>query len=162
MFYYMLGHITCISYYDKIWQPTIGSVKLLVVVLIAVRRKNPHFEERESVRAIRRRSSRFQRALALHSTFCDRKAFRIKNIFTSFGTSCNSIRNVYIRVLKNSSLEILGNPILFLLDNMAGSLPGRARDKKGSVVEIECKFREELCEAERQTHAYVYIECASE
>lgn len=87
-----------------------------------------------------------------------------KEHFYVVGTSCSSMRNVYVRVLKNSSLEILGNPIFFLLDSTAGSLPGRAqlRDKEGGVMEIECKLREELREAERQAHAYIYTERASE
>lgn len=90
------------------------------------------------------------------------KSLSHKEHFYVAVTSCNSIRNVYIRVLKNSSLEIPGNPIFFLLDNAPGSLPGRAqsRDKKGSVVEIECKFREGLGKADGRTdtRVRVYIE----
>lgn len=61
------------------------------------------------------------------------KSLSHKEHFYVVGTSRNSMRNVYVRVLKNSSLEILGNPIFFLLDSTAGSLPGCAqlRDKEG-------------------------------
>jgi len=47
------------------------------------------------------------------------------------------MRNVYACVLKNSSLEIPGNPIFSIADSAAGSLPNK--DKESDVVEIECK-----------------------
>ena len=68
------------------------------------------------------------------------------------------MRNIYVRVLKNSSLEILGNPIFFLLDSTARSLPGRAQSRdteEEAVVEIERKPWEEIRETERQTHACI-------
>jgi len=84
------------------------------------------------------------------------KSLSHKEHFYVVGTSRSSMRNVYVRVLKNSSLEILGNPIFFLLDSTACSLSGRAqlRDTE-AVVEIECKLREEIREVERQTHACI-------
>lgn len=73
------------------------------------------------------------------------------------------MRNVYVRVLKNSSLEILGNPIFFLLDSTgrARYRDTRSHETRGDVVEIECEPREELREAERQTRAYAYTERAN-
>lgn len=63
----------------------------------------------------------------------------------------------YVRVLKNSSLEILGNPIFFLLDSTACSLPERAqsRDTEETVVEIECKPWEEIRKTEGQAYACI-------
>lgn len=73
------------------------------------------------------------------------KSLSHKEHFYVVGTSRSSMRNVYVRVLKNSSLEILGNPIFFLLDSTAGSLPGRTVTRQGGgVMEIESKPREEL------------------
>ena len=85
------------------------------------------------------------------------KSLSHKEHFYVVGTSRSSMRNVYVRVLKNSSLEILGNPIFFLLDSTTRSLPRRAqsRDTKEAVVEIECKPWEEIHETERQTHACI-------
>jgi hypothetical protein len=63
----------------------------------------------------------------------------LENDSTSSGRRrrAGSMRKVYACVLKNSSLEIPGNPIFPLADSAAGSLPEHVqpRDKESDIVE---------------------------
>lgn len=96
---------------------------------------------------------------AFRSTSRNWEASRIKNIFTSERRAHGSMRNVYVRVLKNSSPEILGNPIFSCSTiRRARYRDTRSHETRGDVVEIECEPREELREAERQTHTCIHIQ----
>lgn len=101
---------------------------------------------------------------ALRSTSRDRKAARIKNTFTSSGRRaqldakrlCTRIKKFFSR---NSRESNLSPPRQY---RRARYRDTRSHETRGDVVEIECEPREELREAERQTHAYACTQRASE